>query len=690
MTADHTPPPPRAGTTLVLDLGSGPQGEPRLDVLGPLDAHQLEAALDEVALHQPEAFTRPHRIDHHDDTHHTLRLAPGTAGATFPWSILADLLTRPPGARARARRAVQPTAHQRELLADAESHPGRHIERLTWTWHGHLEPDRFRSAWQAVVDKELATRAAFSNGPQPTLLLHDHVNADVRWLPAGTADWADLIEDDIQRGIDPHLPPALRVTALGGPDHPGTTTPTHILLTYHHALLDDWSAHLLVRDFHRAYLAGGTLPGGERRPDLQDHLSWLHRQDTTPPRDLWSRPTPRTPCVSPVPLSTAEGPATGHSQIRMNTDHTEKLFVWAARWGTTESCVLQAVWAVLLYRASGAQGPARVRFAVTASGRGIPLEGIERLPAALRTTLPLHVEVDPRSTVATLLTEIRDRTLDMTAHEWVSPGQIHAWSPPAATTPLEGSLLAFENTTHPPDTGLTTALHAEGIHVSRPEPLGAHTAYPLTLTARHDEEKRLVLTASHTPTPHTDASQALNHSTHLLTELPYHAADTTTIADLLHHLPTTPTPTPTPTTQTNTPPPTTPTPTPTPTNHPIIPLRTATTPNAGLICLITTPDTPHTRYHHIAANYPGPEEIILLPTTHNQPPHHTPTHLTHHTRPLTLAAFPDSFTTACTTAHHTTTTRNQPPLIVLTSTTTTLTTLTHTLATTATQATTRT
>ncbi|MCO6734774.1 hypothetical protein KQH31_00005, partial [Streptomyces sp. CHA15] len=64
--------------------------------------------------------------------------------------------------------------------------------------------------------------------------------------------------------------------------------------------------------------------------------------------------------------------------------------------------------------------------------------------------------------------------------------------------------------------------------------------------------------------------------------------------------------------------------------------------------------------------------------------------LTHHTRPLTLAAFPDSFTTACTTAHHTTTTRNQPPLIVLTSTTTTLTTLTHTLATTATQATTRT
>ncbi|WP_210606413.1 condensation domain-containing protein [Streptomyces sp. 604F] len=697
MTADHTPPPPRAGTTLVLDLGSGPQGEPRLDVLGPLDDHQLEAALDEVALHQPEAFTRPHRIDHHDDTHHTLRLAPGTAGATFPWSILADLLTRPPGARARARRAVQPTAHQRELLADAESHPGRHIERLTWTWHGHLEPDRFRSAWQAVVDKELATRAAFSNGPQPTLLLHDHVNADVRWLPAGTADWADLIEDDIQRGMDPHLPPALRVTALGGPDHPGTTTPTHILLTYHHALLDDWSAHLLVRDFHRAYLAGGTLPGGERRPDLQDHLSWLHRQDTTPPRDLWSRPTPRTPCVSPVPLSTAEGPATGHSQIRMSTDHTEKLFVWAARWGTTESCVLQAVWAVLLYRASGAQGPARVRFAVTASGRGIPLEGIERLPAALRTTLPLHVEVDPRSTVATLLTEIRDRTLDMTAHEWVSPGQIHAWSPPAATTPLEGSLLAFEHTTHPPDTGLTTALHAEGIHVSRPEPLGAHTAYPLTLTARHDEEKRLVLTASHTPTPHTDASQALNHSTHLLTELPYHAADTTTIADLLHHLPTTPTPTPTttptttptPTTQTNTPPPTTPT----PTNHPIIPLRTATTPNAGLICLITTPDTPHTRYHHIAANYPGPEEIILLPTTHNQPPHHTPTHLTHlthHTRPLTLAAFPDSFTTACTTAHHTTTTRNQPPLIVLTSTTTTLTTLTHTLATTATQATTRT
>ncbi|WDV34125.1 condensation domain-containing protein [Streptomyces sp. AD16] len=562
MTADHTPPPPRAGTTLVLDLGSGPQGEPRLDVLGPLDDHQLEAALDEVALHQPEAFTRPHRIDHHDDTHHTLRLAPGTAGATFPWSILADLLTRPPGARARARRAVQPTAHQRELLADAESHPGRHIERLTWTWHGHLEPDRFRSAWQAVVDKELATRAAFSNGPQPTLLLHDHVNADVRWLPAGTADWADLIEDDIQRGIDPHLPPALRVTALGGPDHPGTTTPTHILLTYHHALLDDWSAHLLVRDFHRAYLAGGTLPGGERRPDLQDHLSWLHRQDTTPPRDLWSRPTPRTPCVSPVPLSTAEGPATGHSQIRMSTDHTEKLFVWAARWGTTESCVLQAVWAVLLYRASGAQGPARVRFAVTASGRGIPSKESSGSPqhyaprchSTSRST-PLHGGHPPH----------RDTRPD-TGHD--SP-RMGLTRPDPRLVPTSGHHTPRRKpprlrthhppTGHRPDNSTPRRRHPR----EQTRTPGRPHRLPLTLTARHDEEKRLVLTASHTPTPHTDASQALNHSTHLLTELPYHAADTTTIADLLHHLPT-PTPTTTPTTQTNTP---TPTPT-TQTNTP--------------------------------------------------------------------------------------------------------------------------
>ncbi|WP_405961803.1 condensation domain-containing protein [Streptomyces sp. NBC_00024] len=208
--------------------------------------------------------------------------------------------------------------------------------------------------------------------------------------------------------------------------------PARVLLTYHHALLDDWSARLLLRAFYRAYLADGRLPGGERRPDLRDYVRWLRRQDTAPARDFWTRAVPpRTAAAWPA-RHTAPAPAgpVGRTRLRLSAAQTERLAAWAARWGSTESGALQAVWSLLLYRAGGARAAAPVRFSVTASGRGIPFEGAPRMPAALSTAWPLSVEVAPHSTVATLLSDLRDRILERSAYEWLSPGQIRSWTAP--------------------------------------------------------------------------------------------------------------------------------------------------------------------------------------------------------------------------------------------------------------------
>ncbi|MGW4925352.1 condensation domain-containing protein [Streptomyces parvulus] len=703
MTANHASPPQpgrdATATTVVLDLGPAPHGHPALEVHGPLDGDRLEAALDQVAVHHPDTLAWPNVVDH-DGASHTLRLPPG-APAAFPWGLLADLLTHPvPGTR--TVRSVPPTALQRELLADADAHPGRHVERLTWAWHGPLDLDRFRASWQSVVDRESVLRAAFGDGPDPLLLLHDDVDAEVLWLPEGTVGWPDLVEHDLRRGLDPRLPPALRVTVLGG----GADTPSRVLLTYHHALLDDWSARLLVREFYRAYLAGGRLPGGERRPDIRDYVRWLHHQDLGPARDYWSHSAPRADAVSPVPLTdapvaptAAPGSATGRTEVRLDVALAERLTAWAAHWGSTESGVLQALWAVLLYRASGAQGPARVRFGVAVSGRGITLEGAERLPAPLRVPLPLSVEVDPHSTVATLLAEVRDRVLDMAAYEWVSPGQVRDWSTPAPATsapvpsaaaaahrsparetrdggagspapapaaPQDGSLLVFEGGPRPVD-DLSAELAARGVRVGRPEPLGARTAFPVTLVTRHDDDGGLVLTATHDHSPYADATEVLNDSASLLTEMPYLPADSTTVAELLRMLSTAPA---APGSAPAGPPPATPPGT--PAEPPLVPLRPATAPGAGTVCLVQTPGLPRTRYERLAEAYRGPEAVTLLrPTADTADGGHTARHPLPDTGPLlVLAAFSGGGTAACERARRVAADGERPPLVVLTGATT--------------------
>ncbi|MFJ8547240.1 condensation domain-containing protein [Streptomyces sp. NPDC093586] len=688
MTANHTPPPPDGETTcVVVDLGAAPCAEPLLELHGPLDEARLQAALDQAAVRVPGAPALRHRIDRHGRGHHVLRLTaedPDAAGDPFPYGLLADLLTGPPTSGARVTRALAPTPLMRELLADADTHPGRHVERLSWAWHGPLDPDRFRAAWQSVVDRESVLRAAFDDGPEPLLVLHDDVNADVLWLPHGSVRWNDLVEHDVRRGLDPRRPCGLRVTVLGGTAAgSGPGTPARVLLTYHHALIDDWSARLLLREFYRAYLAGGRLPGGERRPDLRDYVRWLGHQDTAPAQDFWSRGAPPADAVSPVPLAAASGPArTGRTRIRLTAEQTERLAAWAARLGSTESGALQAVWAVLLYRASGADGTARVRFGVTASGRGILFEGADRLPAALRTPLPLSVEVDPGRTVATLLAELRDRTLGVTSYEWVSPGQARTWSAadgtgPDGGLPADGSLLVFEGRPHPAD-DLTEELAAHGVRVERPEPLGAHTAFSVTLVAHQGGDGGLELTASYDRGLHTDAAEVLTHSALLLGELPYLPGDSTTVADLLRLLagadgmagrrpapqedpdPVGPRrPSRAPGTGEGA-------------DLPLVSLRLAADPGAGIVCLVQTHDTPRSRYERLAAAYRGPESIVLLRSVPGgaRARHNALRPLADGGGLLVLCAFSGGGSAACEIARLIAANGGRSPLVVLTGATT--------------------
>ncbi|MGW3990614.1 condensation domain-containing protein [Streptomyces sp. NPDC004830] len=698
MSTEHTSlPPGEEPTCIVVDLGPAPHRRPRLEVHGPLDRDHLQAALGQAAGHLTGVGALHHRLDRHRNGHHTLRLTtdgtngPGAElgadpGETFPYGLLADLLTRPGALAARptSTRTLAPTPLMRELLADADAHPGRHVERLLWAWHGPLDPDRFRAAWQSVVDHESVLRAAFDDSPEPLLVLHDHTDADVLWLPHGSVRFGDLIAQDVRRGLDPRHSGGLRVSVLaGGPAGTDGTAPApaRVLLTYHHALLDDVGARLLLHEFYRAYLAGGRLPGGERRPDLSDYVRWLDCRDTVPARRFWSAACGApgaegaegaAPSAGGIPPGPPSAPGPVHctrSRIRLTAQQTQRLTAWAARLGCTESSVLHTVWAVLLYRAAttGAIGaPATVRFAVTASGRGILLEGADRLPAALRTTMPLSVQVAPERTVAGLLTELRDRVLDMSCYEWLSPGQIHHWSapdltqglaapdpahqppaghfPPTGHRPPAASLLAFEGGPRPaPD--LTQELAAQGVRVERPDPLGALTAFPLTLLAHRDDDGALVLTASCHPGPHADASEALRHSALLLGELPYLPGDSTTVADLLRLLaattgrrpaphphpipdeppdapPATPARTPDeppdapPATPARTPdePPDAPSATPrsAPADPPLTALRPAAGPDDGIVCLVQTHGTPRSRYDQLAAAYKGPEAIVLL------------------------------------------------------------------------------
>ncbi|MEW1552155.1 condensation domain-containing protein [Streptomyces tsukubensis] len=654
--------------TMIVVLAPGHHArEPRpvLELRGRFDPDLFRAAVDRIAAVHPTPSGGRLRLHRHGPDHHSVELLPAAGDpAPYPAGLLADLITSAPaaahgpaGAPARSTppRTFSVTPLQRELLADTGTGTGHQVEQLVWRWHGPLDTALFTTAWRAVSDCESILRSAFVWDPHPRTVLFDHGAFEVAHHTHGTfADREHLLTAERRRGFDLRRPGPLRVALLDGPPAPAVAEEpsTDVVLTYHRALLDSWSVRLLIREFYRAYLAGGVLPGGERRPDLRDYTRWLDRQDPAPARDFWRRTATATaplPAADPG-LRTGRAGA-GHSRARLSRAETTRLVHWAARWGATESNALHTVWAMLLYRASGPlRGPVPIGFGVTFSGRGCLLEDIERIPGPLANPLPLTVEVDPAGTVVQLLRTLRDRVLDMAAHEWTPAGRVREWTGRAADGPAD-TLLAFEQAPRRDDR-LTRALAARGIRVGQPVPAMARTASPLGVVAHHDAQGALVLSAVHDRERLEDEGTrtTLLQSAGLLRRLPSVVGEKTTVAELIGPLSGAAMPRVHDRDG--------------PGDRPLL-LRAATLPSRATVCLVAAPGAPETWYHGLLRCYEGPEALFVLRAPPD--PAHAGTARPPAGRPgrLVLGGFSGAGAVAYEIARHLVAAGCTPPLVVL-------------------------
>ncbi|GHE15681.1 hypothetical protein GCM10010339_91140 [Streptomyces alanosinicus] len=543
---------------------------------------------------------------------HLLRLTPrGPAepGGPLTDELLADLLAPLTGA------TVAVTGHQRALVTaavDSQGAPGRYVEQIFWDWAGPLDLTRFINAWQSVAEREAVLRASFDWSGAARLVLHDRAVVEVVRHVHAVVGWSELLRQDRARGFELYRPGLLRVSLLDGP--PDTTgagrAPTRVLVTYHRALLDERGARLLVRQFYRSYLAGGVLPGGDRRPDIRDHTEWLARQDPAGAREFWAAAAPPADAaVSPGrpggPLRHTEGP--GRIQRRLRPPQTTRLRSWAAGRGVGESSALHVVWALLLYRAAGADGPLPVAFGVHLSGRDMSLRAAADIPGLLGSPLPLTVTVDPGASLVDLLLQVRDAALDLNPYAWVCGDQIREWTGREAGSDLTETTVRFDSRPELPD-NLRAELAAQGIRVGVPQSAGGDTVLPVTLVAHYDTEGALVLTALYDRArfTDTDASGTLSQCLQLLRSLPEHPDQGFTVADALRLLRSSEVPRMTP-------------PGPGGGRLGLAVLRGGE-PGADVVCLVTVPGVTPGAYDTLVREHEGPERIVSLTVTGQQVP----------------------------------------------------------------------
>ncbi|WP_410478959.1 amino acid adenylation domain-containing protein, partial [Pseudomonas sp. zfem002] len=322
-----------------------------------------------------------------------------------------------------------------------EQEGGSYVNQLRAEVRG-LQVERFRAAWQAVVDSHEVLRANFvSSFGQPLQVIRKHLS-----LPFEVQDWrgrADLeaaleafAEADQQRGFDLQHDALLRLTLLRtGEDR------WQLVYTSHHILLDGWSSSRLLGEVLQHY-RGEAVAAPRGR--YGDYIHWLQGRDAQVSERFWSEqlidlsePTR----LVPVFKAPAEGEGFADQLLTLDAARTRRLNDFARDQRVTANTLLQAAWMLLLQRYTGQSG---VTFGATVAGRPADLAGVEEQLGLFINTLPVVGSPRAEQRVAEFVQQVQARNLALREHEHTPLYDVQRWAGWSGEA-LFDSIMVFEN-----------------------------------------------------------------------------------------------------------------------------------------------------------------------------------------------------------------------------------------------------
>ncbi|MGD1204787.1 amino acid adenylation domain-containing protein [Mycobacterium seoulense] len=348
--------------------------------------------------------------------------------------------------------------------------------QLDITVTGPLDPHRLHDAVHTVINRHPNLAARFC----------DEFDQPVQIIPAEpTAAWQYFeldSEEQVQQVCaaeraavcDLIEPPAFRVALIH------TADGRHrVVLTNHHIVLDGWSLPILLGEIFAGYY-GQRLPAAT---PYRRFVGWLADRDLEAAHAAWRDVLAGfdAPTLVAPPSRSGLG-RRGVTSSRVPEQTTRALVELARSCHTTVNTVLQAAWAQLLM---GLTGQHDVAFGTAVSGRPTELPGAETMVGLLINTVPVRARINPATTTAGLLDQLRNDHNHTLEHQHLALTEIHRAT---GHDQLFDTLFVYEN--YPIDTAASLDVRELAItDIATRE----STHYPLTLQAMPGEELGLRL-----------------------------------------------------------------------------------------------------------------------------------------------------------------------------------------------------
>ena len=390
-----------------------------------------------------------------------LRGAPVPVPLLFEQPVLADFaravgqlarIAAGPASFPAGTEAVTLSPMQQGMLLDSLREPGAgvNLEQICWRMPATVDRAAFLDAWRWLTGRHDALRTAFrwEDLAAPAQEVCTAVEVPVReidWRASAPEEfpsrWREFLAADRATGFNLRTPPLWRLALIDGPN-----AQIQFLWTIHHAIIDGRSLAILLRELTLAYaaLCRGERPALPAPPPYREFVARLAQQDLAAAEAFWrdrlagSGPLPRFQ-IPPPPVARGATQQRKSCDTRVPAGLTVALRQRAKSLGATPNTLMQAAWALLLGRWTGARD---VVFGATRAGRRAgPRAGTGGVGVFIN-TLPLRAVLNPADRWETLVQSLRRQQVEARGYEHTPLALIQHWC--ARGQPLFETFLMFE------------------------------------------------------------------------------------------------------------------------------------------------------------------------------------------------------------------------------------------------------
>jgi hypothetical protein len=305
-----------------------------------------------------------------------------------------------------------PTELQLSLMYGSLKSPGTNIIQHFETYRPDHIP-AIKNAWRQVYEQEpiLSTRYSTSLLPQRRSLF----------------DWSELSTNDPAH-FDQIVQQSPSSTAVGCSWRVVTLTETTanrdavksvVIWNIHHALIDGFSAELILKKIRKA-VAGEPIFPGPSFADLSKRLQVLRGERKAEGDDFWERRrSSLEKAASTLQLSSPLDGGEGCAEHTFNTGHTTgELNLIAEQCNVTQATIFHAAWSIVMSIFADSN---EVVFGAVIAGHSLPLSGIEDTIGPFVNTLPLMVSLDPSMKLIGLAHAVHQGMADLVQFQWTTP-----------------------------------------------------------------------------------------------------------------------------------------------------------------------------------------------------------------------------------------------------------------------------